>query len=153
MDQINNLTDNQIKILEIEALEDEIKTLQDKVNIIKATIDYRPSRVKNRIFIADILKEVTQYTDFSAAQIMGKSRTKELTKARSLFVNLCLDLTRHSMNVIGVHVNNRDHTTILYHKKIKQHQQKYWNKDHEEGIELWKDFNNIRSKLVLDKDQ
>lgn len=153
MDQINNLTDNQIKVLEIEALEEEIKALQDKVNILRATIDFKPKRNKNKVWISNILDSVCQYTDFNPNDIMGKSRTKELVKARSLFVNLCLDLTRHSSNVIGHHLNNRDHTSILYHKKIKQHKDKYWNDDHSEGKELWKDYNNIRSKLILETEQ
>lgn len=149
MDQINNLTDNQIKILEIQELQEQIKEIQDKINVIRSTIDFKPQKVKNKVYISNILEQVSNYTDFKPDQILSKERTKELVKARSLFVNLCLDLTRHSCNSIGLHLN-RDHTTILYHKKIKAHKNKYWNNERAEGVELWRDYNNIKTKLVLE---
>jgi len=149
MDQIKNLTENQIKILEIEALQNEIKNLQDKINIIRSTIDFKPQKVENRLYISNILEQVSHYTDYKPEEILSKTRIKELVKARSLFINLCLDLTHHSSNSIGIHLK-KDHTTILYHKNIKANKDKYWNNKRAEGVELWRDYNNIKTKLVLE---
>lgn len=149
MGQINNLTDNQIKILQIQALQEEIQELQDKINVIRSTIHFKPQRVENKVYISNILEQVSNYTDFKPDQILSKARPKELVKARSLFINLCLDLTRHSCNSIGVHLK-KDHTGILYHKRIKANKDKYWNDERAEGVELWRDYNNIKTKLVLE---
>jgi len=50
----------------------------------------------------------------SERQILGKSRTMEVALARQLAMFLSKELTNASLANIGMHIGDRDHSTVIH---------------------------------------
>lgn len=148
LNDLVELSPYQLKIIQIETLAQKIDKLQEKLALMKSEIAYTPNKSKNRIWLSTILEAVCKYSDFKPHDITGSRRYRELVKARSLYVNLCLDLTKHGVTHIARTCGDRDHTTVCYHQKIKAEKAKYWNLNSKEGKQLWSDFGTIKQELL-----
>jgi len=69
----------------------------------------------------DAVKEVVaENYDLTLEDIEGKSRKKEIARARHIAVYLARELTDSSFPVLGKEFGGRDHSTVMHsHKKIK----------------------------------
>ena len=151
--ELNQLSKHDIEVIKIEQLEQEIANKQEELQIKKATISYYPEKFKGRIWLSDIMAAVCRYMDFTPSDILGSRRYKELVRARSLFINLSLELTRHGVTYIARQCGQRDHTTVCYHEKLKQTNSKHWSIKKDAGLDLWNDFNKIKKQLLDAKEQ
>ena len=151
--ELNRLSKHDLDVIEIEQLEQEIEKKQEELKLKKAAITYTPEKFKGRIWLNDIMAAVCRYMDFSPSEILGSRRYKELVRARSLFINLSLELTRHGVTYIARQCGQRDHTTVCYHEKLKQTSTKHWSMKKDHGLELWNDFNKIKKQLLDAKEQ
>ena len=137
----------------ITILENEIRKLQDELALLK---EYKGNKVKpaiDRIFLKDVLIAVCKYTDLNPHDILSQNRVAYLVSARSLFINLCLELTGYGVTFIGRKCGQRDHTTVCYHQKCKAQRTGHWSLKRDSGIRLWSDFNKIRKQLLDAKEQ
>ena len=151
--ELNQLSKHDIEVIKIEQLEQEIVQKQEELQIKKASISYYPEKFKGRIWLSDIMAAVCRYMDFTPSEILGSRRYKELVRARSLFINLSLELTKHGVTYIAKQCGQRDHTTVCYHEKLKQTNSKHWSIKKDAGLELWNDFNKIKKQLLDAKEQ
>ena len=142
------LTPYQLKVREIEELERKIDKLTERLLLMKTEISYTPHKSTRRLWMKDILLAVCSYMDFTPAEVTGPKRYKDLVQTRSLYLNLCLELTNHGVTHIARTCGDRDHTTVCYHQRIKQEKSKYWSVTHDEGIKLWSDYSKIKQELV-----
>jgi len=72
---------------------------------------------------------------------MGKSRQMELVFARHVAMFLCRELTKTSLNSIGVVFNNRDHSTVIHACKTVEEKMQA-----DSGIK--RDIRNIKEQLA-----
>jgi len=129
LNDLQQLTPRQLKQIEIDNLEKKI-------------------RAEGRIWLKDIMIAVCNYMNFTPKQIMSDRKYGELAKARSLYFNLCLDLTKHGVTHIARTCGDRDHTTVCYHQRIKAEQAKCWSMTTDNGLALWSDYNKIKNELL-----
>ena len=61
----------------------------------------------------EILQTVIEYFNLSSKQVKGKSRKKELVKARWIAMYLIREETNMKLEAIG-ELFNRDHTTVIH---------------------------------------
>jgi len=148
LNDLQQLTPRQLKQIEIDNLEKKIKILQDQVELMKTEISYYPERAEGRIWLKDIMIAVCNHMNFTPTQIMSERKHGELAKARSLYFNLCLDLTKHGVTHIARTCGDRDHTTVCYHQRIKLENSKCWSMKTDKGLALWSDYNKIKNELL-----
>lgn len=83
----------------LDLVKEALKEKEDKTDVIDS----------NRIINA-----VSEYFDVSAADIIGKKRTKKIVEARMVAIYLVYDLLNLPLMNIGQIFGGRDHTTIMY---------------------------------------
>ena len=78
----------------------------------------RQKVMKEKINYADnIVNEISQYYKLGVDLIKGKSRKREIVKARFIAIYLIRSDTDFTLSAIG-RMFNRDHSTILYSIRI-----------------------------------
>lgn len=107
----------------IRELEGAIKKIQ-----ILASVDNQPislelartalgdstPRVGRRPTIDAIINVVTDFYSVKRIDILGKRRHKSISQPRQVCMYLARKMTRHSLEEIGAHFGNRDHTTVMH---------------------------------------
>ena len=145
---LQRLSPRQIKMIDIDNLEKRIAVLQDQLELKKTEINYYPEKAEGRIWLKDIMEAVCNYLNFTPDQITSQRKYGELARARSLYFNLCLDLTKHGVTHIARTCGDRDHTTVCYHQSIKAENSKCWSMSTDKGLALWSDYNKIKQELL-----
>lgn len=79
----------------------------------------------SEISIEDIVKKVSEVSNLTEIEIVGKSRKMEIAEARQISMYLCRDIIGTSLSNIGVFFGGRDHTTVIHavktiNRKIKE---------------------------------
>jgi len=69
---------------------------------------------KQTLTIEEIQRIVCEYVDVSEEQIRGKTRKREIVRARQIAMYLAKRLTDHSLKTIGLHFGGRDHSTVIH---------------------------------------
>ena len=129
-------------------MEHRIEKLQEELELLRSKLKYKPKYNKEpRIWLRDILEAVCFKYQITPDQLTSKSRFAELVRPRSLYINLCLDLTKHSKAHIGRSCVHKDHTTVLYHERLKDKRSKHWSLQSDLGLELWADYEELKMKL------
>lgn len=67
-----------------------------------------------KVTIDEVLKAVADYYHVSLEALRSKSRSRAIALPRQVAMYLCRIETDASLPQIGLHLGNRDHTTILY---------------------------------------
>ena len=84
-------------------------------NLVRDVIKERTGgRLKTSVTIEDVVKKVSEASQISESDIVGKSRKMKIAEARQLSMFLCRDLIRTSLSNIGVYFGGRDHTTVMH---------------------------------------
>jgi chromosomal replication initiator protein len=75
---------------------------------------------EKELTVAAVKEVVADNYDLTPEDIEGKSRKKEIARARHIAVYLARELTDSSFPVLGKEFGGRDHSTVMHsHKKIK----------------------------------
>ena len=146
--QLKQMEQDDIK-KRIDYLESKIDKLMDELRVLKRRDKYKPKpedRAK-RVWMSDILEAVCDYFEVGPTDIQSERRHADLVRVRSVFINLCHELTHGSFAAIGRMCGNRDHTTVIHHARLKRNKTGCWNIKKESGIELWSDFGKLEAKL------
>jgi chromosomal replication initiator protein len=78
----------------------------------------RQKAMKEKInYVESIIKEICKYYSLTAEQVKGKSRKREIVKARFISIYIIKNETDFTLSAIG-RIFNRDHSTILHSIKI-----------------------------------
>jgi len=142
------LLPREIKLMEIKNLENKIAKMQERVDVLKLEINYEPKKNVSRIWMKDIMEAVCDHSNFTPDQLISQRKYKELSNTRSLYFNLCLDLTKHGVTHIARTCGDRDHTTVCHHQRLKVKNIGCWSMSTDEGLALWSDYNKIKNKLL-----
>lgn len=70
------------------------------------------------ISIENIQEKVAEYFKIHTDSLIARSRKKEVAKARQIAMYLCTELTNNSLQSIGLHFGNRDHSTVIHARNI-----------------------------------
>ena len=146
--QLKQMEQDDIK-KRIDYLESKIDKLMDELRVLKRRDKYKPKpedRAK-RVWMSDILEAVCDYFEVGPTDIQSERRHADLVRVRSVFINLCHELTHGSFAAIGRMCGNRDHTTVIHHARLKRNKTGCWNIKKESGIELWSDYSKLATKL------
>ncbi len=65
-----------------------------------------------------IQDKVAEYFKIHTDSLIARSRKKEVAKARQIAMYLCTELTNNSLQSIGLHFGNRDHSTVIHARNI-----------------------------------
>ena len=131
-------------------MEHRIERLQDELELMKAQLKYKPQdpeTSKERVWLRDIMEAVCNQYKITPDILQSVRRFAEIVRPRSLYINLCLDLTNHGPAHIARTCVNKDHTTVLYHQRLKKNRSKHWSIQSDLGLELWANYEEISMKL------
>lgn len=84
------------------------------VTLARSALNEAVSEGKEEITAESVLAAVTAYYRLSKADIVGKSKKKEIVIPRQICCYLMYDLLSLPLSAIGKQLGGRDHTTILY---------------------------------------
>ena len=84
-------------------------------------------------FEAVVNKVCIQY-EVNKQEVLGDRRYQSLVKARSIIINLMIELHKVSLSQLG-RMFGMDHSTIIHHRRMKFSQKRFWSNEktiHEE---------------------
>ena len=64
--------------------------------------------------IDEIQRIVCEYTGIDEDRMRGKTRKREVVRARQIAMYFCKKLTQNSLKTIGLHFGGRDHSTVIH---------------------------------------
>ena len=94
-------------------------------------------------FEAVVNKVCIQY-EVNKQEVLGDRRFQALVKARSIIINLMIELHKVSLSQLG-RMFGMDHSTIIHHRRMKFSQKRFWSNEktiHEE-------FKVLKEKLSI----
>jgi chromosomal replication initiator protein len=116
------------------------QTLISKEVVEAALGDLIKPQIKN-IEVNDIQKEVAKHYALTISDLSSKSRKQHTVLARQMAIYICHELSSLSLNKIGKHFGNRDHSTVIH--AIKKINEKML-----ESAEIKNDYDIIKLKLA-----
>ena len=69
---------------------------------------------ERQITVNNIQKTVAEYFKIRVADLLSKSRARQVARPRQIAMTLSKELTDHSLPEIGDFFGGRDHTTVLH---------------------------------------
>ena len=123
-----------------------------KIKIIKATKPFMPNvptyNVTHKQFVESIIRITSKFLKVSIADVLGKTRRRNVIIARSTSMNLVHELTNLPLITIGELIGNKDHTTVIYHIRSKDHNHKVWKHPslHHNYEQIKKEINKLHNK-------
>jgi chromosomal replication initiator protein len=64
--------------------------------------------------IEEIQRIVCEYLNIDEDRVRGKTRKREVVRARQIAMYFCKQLTQNSLKTIGLHFGGRDHSTVIH---------------------------------------
>jgi chromosomal replication initiator protein len=64
--------------------------------------------------LRSITKQVCRYFNLKTTELRGPARQQRVVRARGVAMLLARQLTSHSLDQVGRHYGNRDHSTVLH---------------------------------------
>ena len=64
--------------------------------------------------IDEIQRIVCEYMNIDEDRVRGKTRKREVVRARQIAMYFCKKLTQNSLKTIGLHFGGRDHSTVIH---------------------------------------
>lgn len=84
------------------------------IDLVKDILRAKHIRTVKIITIDRIKNAVAHYFNLDPSELESKSRKKELVIPRQLAMYIAKELTNFTLETIGKHFGNRDHTTVLH---------------------------------------
>jgi len=69
---------------------------------------------QSNLTIEDIQHIVCEYLNIDEERVRGKTRKREVVRARQIAMYFCKRLTQNSLKTIGLHFGGRDHSTVIH---------------------------------------
>ena len=139
----SNVRDLEGALLKLKAFVDFSKVDQTLISkeVVEAALgDLIKPQIKN-IEVNDIQKEVAKHYALTISDLSSKSRKQHTVLARQMAIYICHELSSLSLNKIGKHFGNRDHSTVIH--AIKKINEKML-----ESAEIKNDYDIIKLKLA-----
>ncbi|RJP76161.1 MAG: chromosomal replication initiator protein DnaA [Candidatus Zixiibacteriota bacterium] len=115
------ITDN------VRALESALIRLMAHCSIIGSDITLALTRellreflpaVRETVSLDHIQQTVAQFFNLPSALLIARNRKREVAWARQVAMYLCVELTGSSLQSIGAHFGNRDHSTVIHARDL-----------------------------------
>ena len=117
-----------VKLLALSSLTRSDITVELAKKVIK---DLMGEMVVKKTTLKQVARIVGEHLQISENKLYSKSRVMDVVSARHLAMFLCREITKSSLNTIGKHFGNRDHSTVIHacktiedRLKIDQHLKK-----------------------------
>ncbi|MCX6640596.1 MAG: chromosomal replication initiator protein DnaA [bacterium] len=114
VDNIRELESALIRLVAHSSITGTDLTLQLTQEIFKNQI--RTTSVS--ISVEMILQKVAEFYKIPLDSLLAHNRKKEIVWARQVAMYLCTILTNASLESIGVHIGNRDHSTVIHARNL-----------------------------------
>ncbi|MFP4227471.1 MAG: chromosomal replication initiator protein DnaA [Salinivenus sp.] len=69
---------------------------------------------QSNLTIEEIQRIVCTHLNIEEEQVRGKTRKREVVRARQIAMHFCKHRTQHSLKTIGLHFGGRDHSTVIH---------------------------------------
>ena len=121
----------QNKLLRLKIREERFDEKKAVGNISEIYIDKK--KIHASTFEAVVNKVCIQY-EVNKLEVLGDRRFQALVKARSIIINLMIEIHKVSLSQLG-RMFGMDHSTIIHHRRMKFSQKRFWSNEktiHEE---------------------
>jgi len=112
----------QNKLLRLKIREEKFDEKKAGENISAIYIDKK--KIHASTFEAVVNKVCIQY-EVNKQEVLGDRRFQVLVKARSIIINLMIELHKVSLSQLG-RMFGMDHSTIIHHRRMKFSQKRFW---------------------------
>lgn len=92
------------------------------VDLAKEVLHDLVQEKKADLTIEDIQRIVGEHLNISEDRMRGKTRKREVVRARQIAMYLSKKHTQHSLKTIGLHFGGRDHSTVIHAKDTVEDQ-------------------------------
>jgi chromosomal replication initiation ATPase DnaA len=110
-----------------------LKIREERFDEKKAGIKIDRKKIHTATFEAVVNKVCIQY-EVNKKEVLGDRRYQSLVKARSIIINLMIELHKVSLSQLG-RMFGMDHSTIIHHRAMKFNRDRFWSSEktiHEE---------------------
>jgi len=110
-----------------------LKIREERFDEKKAGVKIDRKKIHTATFEAVVNKVCIQY-EVNKKEVLGDRRYQSLVKARSIIINLMIELHKVSLSQLG-RMFGMDHSTIIHHRRMKFSQKRFWSNEktiHEE---------------------
>tara|TARA_R110000765_G_scaffold19857_1_gene51728 strand:+ start:187 stop:735 length:549 start_codon:yes stop_codon:yes gene_type:complete len=114
-----------------------LKIREERFDEKKAGIKIDRKKIHTATFEAVVNKVCIQY-EVNKKEVLGDRRYQSLVKARSIIINLMIELYKVSLSQLG-RIFGMDHSTIIHHRAMKFDRKRFWSNEktiHEEFAKL-----------------
>jgi chromosomal replication initiator protein len=113
-DNIRELESSLISLLAHSSISGKDITLELAKKVLRDRIQETPQNIT----IESIQQKVAEYYKIPVDLIIARNRKKEIARARQIAMYLCTELTNSSLQSIGLHFGNRDHSTVIHAREV-----------------------------------
>jgi chromosomal replication initiation ATPase DnaA len=120
-----------------------LKIREERFDEKKAGIKIDRKKIHTATFEAVVNKVCIQY-EVNKKEVLGDRRYQSLVKARSIIINLMIELHKVSLSQMG-RMFGMDHSTIIHHRAMKFNRKRFWSSEktiHEE-------FKKLKEQLTI----
>ena len=110
----NNVRDLEGAIIRILAKSSLLNREIDRQLVRDVVKERTGGRLVTGLSVEDVVKKVSEASNITEKDIVGKSRKMEIAEARQLSMYLCRDIMGTSLSNIGLYFGGRDHTTVMH---------------------------------------
>ena len=72
------------------------------------------TEARSNLTVDEIQRIVCEHLDIDENDLRGKTRKRDVVRARQIAMYFCKELTGHSLKTIGLHFGGRDHSTVIH---------------------------------------
>jgi len=120
-----------------------LKIREERFDEKKAGIKIDRKKIHTATFEAVVNRVCIQY-EVNKKEVLGDRRYQSLVKARSIIINLMIELHKVSLSQLG-RMFGMDHSTIIHHRAMKFNRERFWSSEktiHEE-------FKKLKEQLTI----
>jgi len=120
-----------------------LKIREERFDEKKAGIKIDRKKIHTATFEAVVNRVCIQY-EVNKKEVLGDRRYQSLVKARSIIINLMIELHKVSLSQLG-RMFGMDHSTIIHHRAMKFNRERFWSSKktiHEE-------FKKLKQQLTI----
>jgi len=120
-----------------------LKLKQEHIESKKDKLPTERKAIPRNTFDAVVNKICVRY-ETPRDQLLGVRRYEHLVRARSIMINLMLEVYGVSLSELG-RLLNIDHSTVIHHRRLKYMGQRFWSKEKT----IHKEFKDLKEQLEL----
>ncbi len=93
--------------------------------LVQSVLSHVVKKETKQVVFADVMGAVCEHMQINEKSIVGRTRSQEVVRARSMIVYLSKQLTDRTLTEIGNHIGHRTHSTVLHAYNSIQQQLQY----------------------------